>query len=251
MSKFSERLSNLGQAAPARMGFGRSQARDKNPVMLVIGKGGDASKQEEAADLHLHDAGDAPDSGQWGAVLDGNAAPEAEKLEKGGCQFAIVNSDAIPAEILLSEEISFGMPVEAGLSESRIRAIEDGPFDFLVITPESLSWPLTVGSTLDLQELISSFSKHIFLELPASAGLPGKKDLEVLKNLPVSALVVDLGSVSAKDSAGLRETIAGLEPRKQPAARSERSPLVPLANRGESAEAAGDDSFDDEDDWDD
>ena len=51
MSKFSERLSSLGQSAPAKMGFGQSAAREKNPVMLVVGRNGAGS--DDSVDLVL------------------------------------------------------------------------------------------------------------------------------------------------------------------------------------------------------
>ncbi len=250
MSKFSERLSSLGQPGPARMGFGRSAAREKNPVMLVIGRSNGTKKEAENVDLILHSAGTESNDGDWGIEVDKAAKLDAEKLGKGGCQFLLISSEDVGAELLLSEELGLGIPVAEGLEDKRIRAIEDGPFDFLLYWPEDLAWPLTIGSVLKLQELISSFSKHIFLELPKGTGLPGDKDLEVLKNLPVSAIVLDLKDVKAADAAKLREAIGKLEPRK-PSGKPDRSPLVPLAGRSSSEEAEqpeGDDFEDD--DWD-
>lgn len=252
MSKFSERLSGLGQPGPARMGFGRSGGRVKNPVMLLIGRGGDPEKDAASVDLLLLDPGKTGGSEGWGAVVDGGKAPDLEKLQKDGCQFVLVSSEDAAAEVLLSEELGVGIPVSDGLDDSRIRAIEDGPFEFLLYSPASVSWPLSVGAVLGLQELISSYSKHIFLELPSGAGLPGEKDLEVLKNLPVSAIVLDMAKAKAGDAAKLKESIAKLEPRK-PSARSERSsPLVPMAGRGSSDDGdSGDAGFEDDDDWED
>ncbi len=253
MSNFSERLSSLGQTAPAKMGFGASAARAKNPVMLVIGRVGKGVKDSDAVDLLLRDSGtgskeDGPD---WGLVVDGNTAIDAEALEKDGCHFLLISSEDAPAEVLLAEELGLGIQVTDGLPEHRIRAIEDGPFNFLLYKPDAVSWPLTVGSVLKLQDLISSFSKHIFLELPADAKMPGKKDLEVLKNLPISAIVVDLGKAKPADASKMKDAIGELEPRK-PSNKGERSPMVPFAGRGapEEVETGGDEGFDD-DDWED
>lgn len=245
MSKFSERLSALGQAGPAKMGFGSSGEREKNPVMLVIARDGDPSKDADSSDLTLNAS--VQKSGDWGLVVDAKTKLDIEALEKNGCQFLLIGSEAVAAEALLAEDFGLGMVVTEGLSETRIRAIEDGPFDFLLLAPDSLSWPLTVGSTLQLQEVVSSFSKHIFLELPAGSSLPGEKDLEVLKNLPVSGLVVDGAKGDAK---ALREAISKLEPRK-PSGKPERAALVPFGGRNNSSETdAGSDDYDDEE-WDD
>lgn len=248
MSKFSDKLSGLGQSAPARMGFGRSAAREKNPVMLVIGRGSDT----ENVDLCLLDAAPKDKDGEWGLVVNGSGSTDTEAIAKEGCQFLLVASEDASAEVMLAEELGLGMPVADGLSDQRIRSIEDSPFEFLLYKPESVTWPLTVGSVLKLQELVSSYSKHIFLELPAESGLPGEKDLEVLKNLPVSAIIIDLDKVKAADAAKLKKAVAKLEPRK-PASKSDRSPLVPQAGRNSADEVdTGDDDFnDEEDDWED
>ncbi len=249
MSKFSERLSSLGQSAPARMGFGKSAAREKNPVLLVIGKTSGSKGDADSVDLLLQPDG-SKGEGDWGLEVNGAGKLDAEKLSKDGCQFLLISSEDTAAELLLSEELALGMPVADGLEDKRIRAIEDSPFEFLLYQPDSLSWPLDVGQVFKLQDLVSSFSKHIFLQVPSGAGLPGEKDLEVLKNLPVSALVIDLSDVKAADAAKLKESVAKLEPRK-PSGKAERSPLVPLAGRqaAEEVETESDD-FEDEEDWD-
>lgn len=249
MSKFSDRLSNLGQSAPARMGFGRATAREKNSVMLVIGKGGDASKAAGNVDVLLGKSG-TKDSGDWGLLLDGPENVDPEQLEKDGCQFLLIVSEDASAEALLADDIAKGLPVTDGMPEHRVRAIEDGPFDFLLYRPESITWPLTIGSVLRLQDLISSFSKHIFLELPRNAALPGKKDLEVLKNMPVSAIVVDLDATDSAEVGKMKEAIANLEPRK-PSGKGDRSPFVPAAGRSTSEDFESDDGGGDWDDDDD
>lgn len=252
MSKFSDKLSSLGQSTPARMGFGRSAAREKNPVMLVIGRGGAAKDDAKGADVQLLTAVPSSKKGstdsEWGLVADGSKAPDTEALVKDGCQFLLVTSEDVNAEILLAEEIALGMPVVDHLGDPRIRSIEDSPFEFLLYKPESISWPLTVGSVLKLQDLVSSYSKHIFLELPSGTDMPGEKDLEVLKNLPVSAIVIDLEQVKSGDAKKLKEAVGKLEPRK-PSSKSDRSPLVPLSGRNASEDVdAGDDGFGEEDD---
>lgn len=254
MSKFADRLSNLGQPGPAKMGFGKSTAREKNPVMLLIGRGGDPAKDGAQVDLLLREGGSGTEGeGDWGLVVDGPATLDVEALVKDGCQFLLITSEEAGAEALLAEELARGLPVMDETPEHRVRAIEDGPFDFLLYRPESLEWPLTVGVALRLQDLVSSFSKHIFLELPAQTGMPGEKDLEVLKNLPVSAIVLDLGAVKPADAGKLKEAIGRLEPRK-PSQKGDRSPLVPASGRSTSEDHGddydGDDGGDDAD-WDD
>ena len=250
MSKFSDRLSNLGQSGPARMGFGKSAAREKNPVMLVIGRGGNPEKDAASVDLLLRAAPLSEESDQpWGLSVGASTQVDSEALEKSGCQFLVFESEDASAQGLIAEELGRGIGVTDGLPEHRVRALEDGPFDFFIYRPSEVSWPLTVGSTLRLQDLVSCFSKHIFLEL---SELPAKADLEILKNLPISAIIVDLDKVSADDASRLKEEVSKLEPRK-PHQGGERSAFLPAAGRStsESFDDGDDDGYDGgDDDWD-
>lgn len=251
MSKFSEKLGSLGQSAPARMGFGVASAREKTPVMLVIGRAADAKSGEGVVDAVLTPAnatapGKEEGNPTWG-VLAGSGEPvDTAKLKEVGCQLALIESGDCPASALLEEDIAFGTAVEPGLPDQRIRAIEDAPFEFLVYKPSAVASPITVDAMMELQELVSSYSKHIFLEVST---IPEKSDLDVLKQLPISALIVDLEKIPADKVKELRETISKLEPRKQ---KSERTPMVPAAGR--NAADSNDDGGgyeEDDEDWDD
>lgn len=250
MSKFSEKLANLGQSAPARMGFGAVSAREKTPVMLVIGRAKDLKSNSSSVDAVITPVsadGPAKDAGEvfWGITVTSGDTIDTKKLKEAGCAFMLIESDEISASSLLEEEISKGLIVEPDLPDQRIRAIEDGPFEFLVYRPDSLSLPLTVKGMIQLQELVSSFSKHIFLEL---SDIPNDSDLDVLKQLPVSAIIVDLQSAAGEKAKGLKDSISKLEPRKQ---KSERSPLVPLSGRNAVESDADSGDFDDEEEWED
>jgi hypothetical protein len=228
-----------------------SSAREKTPVMLVIGRAQDAKAGDSLVDAVLTpSSATAPEKDgkgpAWGVTVAAGDSLDAAKLKESGCQLILVESGRAPASVLLDEEVCKGMTVEHGLPDQRIRAIEDSPFEFLVYRPSSISLPLTVEGMIELQELISSFSKHIFLELSEA---PGESDLDLLKQMPVSAIVLDLDKVSADTVKSLKESIAKLEPRKQ---KPERSPLVPLSGRhAVEADADGGGDFDDDDDWDD
>ena len=103
---------------------------------------------------------------------------------------------------------------------------------------------------LKLQDLVSSYTKHIFIELSSDVGLPGEKDLEVLKNLPVSAIVLDLGKTNPADATKLKDAIGKMEPRKR-SNKAERSVLVPLTGPASIDEVeSGDEGYEEDEDWD-
>jgi hypothetical protein len=244
LSKFSERLASLGQTAPARLGFGRAAARDKTPVMLLVGRSSEVRDINGIVDALLLPpavVGNVNDgSPMWGVSSTDGAQLSIDELKSKDCQFVLIESDKSSASLLVDEDVCRGLVIESGLPDQRIRAVEDGPFEFLLYRPESVSWPLTVGAVLSLQEVVSNFSKHIFLEV---SDLPENSDLEVLKHMPVSALVVDLDTVSADRVKSLKQAIEKLEPRKH---RQERTPLIPASGR-----SSADDYEPDEDDYDD
>jgi len=211
------------------MGFGMAAAREKTPVMLVIGrsKNGDAGDAVDAVITPASAKAPASANGDstWGIVVGAKDNPDAAKLKEDGCQLMLIESGDCPASALLEEEIARGLVVEPGLPDQRIRAIEDGPFEFLVYKPASIKLPLSVDGMIELQELVSSFSKHIFLELSEA---PGEQDLDVIKQMPVSAIILDLDKVSAEKAKSLKEAIGKLEPRKP---KGDRMPLAPLSGR--------------------
>jgi hypothetical protein len=244
LSKFSEKLASLGQTAPARLGFGKAAARDKTPVMLVVGRSKKARDIDGLVDVLLlpepvAENGETP----WGVSSRNGAKLDATDLKSKDCQFVLIEDGDSPAALLADEDLSRGLAVEGGLSEQRARAVEDAPFEFLLYRPDTISWPLTVSAVLALQEVVSSFSKHIFLEL---SDLPGASDLEVLKHMPVSALVVDLDRTPAEDVKSLKAAVEKLEPRKH---KNERTPFVPAAGRS-AADYDSDEGYED-DDWED
>ena len=106
--------------------------------------------------------------------------------------------------------------------------------------------PLNVGSVLDIQEQLAKYSRHIFLSMTE---IPDLANLELLRDIGISALMYDGTSTSNEKLKSLRESIDKLEPKKQ---KSAAGAVLP---RGADA-SGGDDDFDDHDhdhddeDWD-
>lgn len=216
------------------MGFGQPHERQRSPVILVVGVAdgtGKASAHHDVADVTLLRArkGGRPTvakpngAGTWGAALSHCTADELEALKETGCDFILIESESAPGITLREDGFARGMavPSAASVTDARAHAIEDLPLDFLLIKGQAVEWPLTVGQVLALQEEVSTFSKHIFLEV---AELPSVEDLELLRDMPVSGLVVDIAAHDPARLEALKKAIAGLEPRKP---RSEHVAMLP------------------------
>ena len=256
MSEFSDRLSNLGQSAPLKLGFGQLHERKRNPVMFIVGlldaagKGGGALEHADIALLRARKGGRpataVPDgAGLWGVSLSDCTAADLGSLKESGCDFMLIESDSAPGITLSDDGLGRGMVLPADLTEPRARAIEDLPFDFLLVRGMDLEWPLTVAQVVAVQEKVSTFSKHIFLEI---AQPPDAADLPLLRDMPVSGLVLDLASQDAGKLEALKKAIAELEPRKQ---RTEHVALLPssmaasISGHSHEAEPDEDDDYGD------
>ncbi len=235
MSKLIDTLSNLGMAEPAPIGFGQQQTRQKIPLMLIVGKTArkkPLAKVAKSLDALLADGDldiDQSPSGWkgiWGAALS-NASPEGlDSLKEAGCDFVLVESGEAASLILRDDGMSRGLTLQHELTDRKARAIEDMPFEFLLIRAPDPSAPLTVEGVIELQETVSLFTKNIFLEVER---LPDENELEALRDLPISALVINADQSDPKELENLRDAIKNLDPRERS---EERSPLLPTAAGG-------------------
>ncbi len=250
MNKLSDSLSKLGMVEPARIGFGQPRERKVVPLVLLAGR--TARKRRPARLAETLDAlvveGDHKSAvnrasgwkGCWGASLK-DASPEGlDALKEAGCDFILVESGGASPAILRDDGMSRGLVLPDELTDRTARAIEDMPFEFLVMRQTAEPGPLTVTGMIGMQETVSLFTKHIFLKVER---LPGKSELEALKDLPVSALLLN---ADRADAAGLKALHAAIKEMKPRERREERRPLLPLPTS--SGMALSNTEYDD-DDW--
>ncbi|MDG0865878.1 hypothetical protein [Candidatus Lucifugimonas marina] len=221
MSKISERLTKLGQIERSGFGFGAVSASTKIPVILVglsVAKAEDAKGFE--ADLYLVGTGTkgsaqseaVADADIWGASVSGGTAKEIEAAIEAGADFIVAEGDDAPGAALRDDDAGKGYVVGSDVSEDRAKAINSGPFDFLILDGSELKLPLSVGAVLGIQEQLARYSQHIFLTVNQ---VPDPTNLELLRDIGISALIYDADSASKSDLKSLRETIDKLEPKKQ------------------------------------
>ena len=255
MSKISERLTKLGQVERSGCGFGARAAATKIPVILIgvsVDKAADAKGLE--ADIYLVGAGSKGSAQStsvegadiWGVTVAGGSAKEIEAAVEAGADFIVAEGDSAPGAALKDDDSGKGYVLGKDVSEDRSKAIASGPFDFLILDGTDLQLPLSVGSVLDIQEQLARYSQHIFLNV---SEVPDQTNLELLRDIGISALMYDSKTASKADLKSLRETIDKLEPKKQKSAAG-----ATLPRPGDSATQEEEDHDDhdhdhDDEDW--
>jgi hypothetical protein len=252
LSKLADTLSSLGQTDPAPIGFGQPQNRSKTPLILLAGRTGRDEPPLDvlgALDLLVFDVATfetpkPPDDlkGLWGVALSSAELESLDALKEAGCHFVLIQSGEASSVILRDDGMDRGYVAPAEMTDRRARAIEDMPFEFLVIRQESGSSLATVEDLISLQETMSLFNMHVFLEV---GQLPPVEALEALRDLPVSAVLFDADNADVQELTNLREAIAKLEQRED---RGKRLPTAPLT-LGRGTNTAQPDY--DGDDWED
>ncbi len=178
MSIISERLTKLGHTERSGFGFGARAASIKTPVILVgvtIDKPGDAKGVN--ADLFVLTTGKKgasqkiglKDTELWGVLVAGGTGKEIDAAIEAGADFVVSEGESAPGAALRDDESGKGFVVGTDVSEDRSKAIDAGPFDFLILDGTAIEFPLSVGAVLDIQEnlfgirTIYSYECPIFL----------------------------------------------------------------------------------------
>ena len=250
MSKLADTLSRLGQTDPARIGFGRQQSRSKTPLILLAGRTSRNEFHGEVAgalDLIVFEGDGAgipkpPDdwNGIWGVALARAGSEALDALKEAGCQFVLISAETAGSVVLRDDGMDRGFAVNGDLTDRRARAIEDMPFEFIVVQHDEGSSLASVADIIALQETFSLFNMHVFLEV---SKLPSVDALEALRDLPVSAVLFDADSADPTELAQLRDAIAKLEQRED---RGKRVPTLPMTRDHGTIPSQPDY---DEDDW--
>ena len=120
--------------------------------------------------------------------------------------------------------------------------LDDLPLDFLLLEYEVEPSELTVARLMKLQTAVSRVGKHILLK---TEGIPSLSELELLRDLPVDAIVLDVDTDDYSVISAAREAIDALEPRK-PRGHRDDTPHIPQAGVPEAVDHVHEDE-----EWDD
>jgi hypothetical protein len=236
MSKLLDFLSRIREGASTPLGFGAARA-EKLPGMALVGLiSGDHAKgivvaSEVAADAVVIAGADGPDglgklaepvsAKPWGARVSSLGEGEAQAYEDGGSDLLVFNLEGTAASALSSEEIARVLCVGPDMDERQLRAVVSLPVDAFLLPMTQVSGAWTLQDLATVGAISRRVDKYTLVEVSQP---PGKKDLEALRDIGVNGLMIDVGSVSAKDLKDLKTAL--LEMPRPRSGRRERSRAI-------------------------
>ena len=230
MSKFLDVLERIRDGESAPLGFAAARAQ-KLPGIALVGlvSKGHAKGIKLAADVSvdaLFVSGAAGPDGlkkltgsvkiPWGARVSSLAEEEAQAYQDNGSDLLVFNLDGTAASAVASDNIARILCVDTGIEESELRTIASLPVDAFFISMTSVSGPWTLRDLATLGFISRRVDKYILLEVSQP---PGKRDLEALRDVGVSALVMDVSSAGAEGLSALRTALLEMP---RPTSRSRR-----------------------------
>ena len=237
MSKFLDILERIRDGESAPLGFAASRAQ-KLPGIALVGlvlkshAKGIKAAADASVDALLVSGAAGPDrlkkltqsvKTPWGAQVSSLAEDDAQAYQDGGSDLLVFNLDGTAASALASEDIARILCVDTGIEETELRTIASLPVDAFLISMKSVAGPWTLRDLATLGFISRRVDKYILVEVSQS---PGKKDLEALRDVGVSALVMDVGSAGADELGALKTALLAM-PRPTSRSRQRSRAILP------------------------
>lgn len=232
MSKLFKKIEQAGKATPAPIGFAARREEPLPPILLAIA----VSRPEEVAatqgvrpDAFLFTlsspkdlealagaAGDIP----WGVVVVPWSASLAEKALQKGADFLIVDTDA-PLEALNHQDLGRILRFPSNVPEEVANALEPLPIDGVLLA-EPVRPPFSLGSALELAQWRGRVPRPVLVQVECP---PSSWELETLRDIGVSVLVLPYAAVKSHALEELRQRLLTLSHRRP--AKERPAPLLP------------------------
>jgi len=225
MSKFVDRLKLASQAVAPSMGFGRGKSASSKPGILLVASlsqarvsnladlvsGADAGLVEASAETSskaLRSCAEAVPDIPWGTWLKGGWWQRSQKAEALSGDFIIFPAASTPLGVLENTGLGKIMEVEATLSGSILRTVDQLPVDgvFLVVEYQggtSITWQ----QLMLFQCLSGLMAKPLLVPVPAKVTAA---ELKLLWEAGVDGVIVEVGAGQAGGLGKLREAISKL-----------------------------------------
>ena len=230
-SKFLERLDEIREGAPPRLGFVTRRAEKTPGLALIVSADGKDSAMAAAAlapdaiivsGASAGEIGEAAPDARWGARAAVLSAADAAAWREAGADPIVFSLADTALGAVTPKDAARVLALDAGLSPEELRDINPLPVDAVLVSlpGDPASWTLADLSVV--ARVSGRVGKHLLAEV---SGAPDSDTLEALRNAGVVGLVVEL-SLGEEAIAGLKDALLNM-PRPGADRRSRSSAILP------------------------
>lgn len=230
-SKFLERLDEIREGAPPRLGFG-ARRPEKTPGLALLvsadGKDGAAAAAALAPDAVIVSGGAAEEIGAaaggvaWGVRAASLSAADAAAWREAGADPLVFSLTGADLGAVASKDAARVLTLDAGLPPEELRDINPLPVDAVLVAMPGDPSGWTLQDLAVIARVSGRVGKHLLAEV---SGAPDGDTLEALRNAGVVGLVVDL-SLGEEAISGLKESLVNM-PRPGADRRRRSSAILP------------------------
>ncbi len=254
-NKFLDRLDEIQEGAPPRMGFGAARAAKMPGLALVISA--DSGKDEVAAAGKLSPdaviiSGSTPAQGpeiseaasgvSWGIRAAGLTASDAESWRDVGADLLVFSLAGTSLGAVASKDAARVLAVDPGAPPEELRDVNPLPVDAVLVSMPGDPAGWTLGDLAALARVSGRIGKRLLAEI---SGAPDGDTLDALRNAGVAGLVIGL-SAGAETIRALKEALLNM-PRPGADRRSRSNAILPGSVYADRRPAPAEDDPDDDD----
>ncbi len=274
MSKLLDLMQRISDGAPARLGFGAARAGSL-PGMALVGLVADEHQKGVSAATEVgldavivcgvEDGEGLKSLGEflsesraesqavipWGAYVAGLSEEAAQACRDGGGDLMAFTLEGTTAAAIAGEDdLARILSVAPDLDDRELRAIAALPVDIFTLDMNVVSGSWTLQDLVKVGAISRRVDKYILVEV---SRVPGNMDLEALRDMGVSGLLVNLDAVSRAELVGLRAALLemprpGSRHRYGSRRRERLQPTLPGSSLAPAHPPAREDAPDEDDD---
>ncbi len=252
-SKFLERLDEIREGAPPRMGFGQARAAKTPGMALIVSADGEnaadaAALTPDAIIVSAPNGADAAEIGQaaadarWGPQANSLSAANAAEWREAGADLIVFSMADTAVDAITSDDAARILSLTDTESPENLRDINPLPVDAVLVALPGDPAHWTLQDLAAIARVSGRVGKHLLAEV---SGPPNPGALEALRNAGVIGLVVNL-SLGDTAIADLKDALLNM-PRPGSSRRARTTPILPGSVYAARRPAPADDPDDDDD----
>ena len=238
-SKFLERLDEIHEGAPARMGFGPARSAKTPGMALVLLVSSDHQTGATTAaslspDAVIVSGAGGPDQAaeikgslselSWGVLADSLSSGDAQAYRDNGCDLLAFRLPGTALGAVYSDDAARVLYLDPDSPHEDLRDINALPVDAVLVPITGVSADWTLEDLTRVARVAGRMNKYVLAEVSEA---PNAESLKVLRNAGVSGLMLDV-SVGEEAVKALKEALAEM-PRPGSDRRGRSNAILPGA----------------------